>query len=382
MTGSELSKASEIISAEAANLIKPDVWVVEGTEVRSGEPLRILYAGGESERHYFAQLAFEKAYHEAHVGTIYLWSLRSMLAANSLDCSMAVIDGHFLHRRIYGGKGDFFIPLWFEGVVDIPLAAHNKSTKYDLNKVKRNQLDYVVTDEECEFRRFYDEMYVPYVAARFEDSAVSGIYAIGYDDIMRMVRRGACELLLVRKGDEFISGVTIVFGDRLPRLWARFFGRGLPRLWASGIKDGDASYLLQGASVAQDYFSSLYLSDQGYETMHVGLSRAFLGDGVVQYKKKWRMRVVDYIPRGFLVKPLRFSPAVKGFLTRNPFAHVCGKQLCGAIFCDDSSPSAEDTFEQLYDEYGLTGLSAVHIYQFDENGTVVRRTFSGDVDES
>ena len=375
MSSSLLSRAMTVIRAEAINLFRPEVWVLDGNEASTAARLNLLYVGTEPHRKYIADLAYGENYGETFIGRIGGVSLRRMVKRDHFACPLIVIEGHFVHRWIYQEQGDFFIPLWLEGTVDIPFVPSRKTARADLGRIKRNKLEYVVTTELDRFRTFYYGMHVPYVSSRFQDRAITGDYAMGFDDILRLARYGACELLLVKQGSEFVAGTFIVFVDRLPRLWAPFMGGKLPRLYCGGLKDGDLSYLAIGASLATDYFPSLYLADCGYQSMHMGLSRAFLNDGVLHYKKKWDMRGVGGTPGGLLIKPLRLSQGVRGFLVNNPFVYVNKGDLCGAGFVEDTTPDLDQIAEQLYDEHCLPGLTNVATYELNDSGMRIRKTW-------
>ena len=111
--------------------------------------------------------------------------------------------------------------------------------------------------------------------------------------------------------------------------------KNVPRLWLLGIKDGDQSYFKEHASTACYYFASCYLQAQGYRNVHLGGSRAFLNDGVLQFKKRRGLRVLNRSEGGLVIKVISASDGLKGFFLRNPFVYVDRGELCGAIFVDN-----------------------------------------------
>ncbi len=350
-----LKRLRDTVHGLSAGITKPsDAWLLDGTEVSSGEHLRVLYVGSQVQKNYIAHLAFGAERQEELVGGRYLWALRGSIKKNSLGCSLAVIECHRRQRRFSEDRGDFFVPQWLCGEADLPLQTRGSSAKDDVRKIRRSDLHFVVTREIDEFDRFYHRMYMPYVKERHQDRTI----AMSYDHMMRAARRGACELLLVKKGDESVAGMVI-----------RMEGQ-LPRLWSQGLKDGNLSHLKYGAAAATWYFASLHLRDKGFKRMHMGLSRAFLRDGVLRYKAKWGMRVRDCLPVGFVLKLLSPSRGLKSLLLTNPFAHLDKGQLWGAVFVQEGEQARGDNVERLWAQYGVDGLSGLRVYECSD--TAVR----------
>ncbi len=342
-----LKRLRDAVHGLSAGITRPnDAWLLEGSEVSSGEPLRVLYVGSHVQKNYIAHLAFGAARHETAVGGRYLWALRGSVKKNSLGCSLAVIECHRRQRRFCEDRGDFFVPQWLCGEVDLPLQAQGRSAKEDLRRIRRSDLHFVVTKELDDFDQFYHRMYLPYVTERHQDRAI----AMGYDHMMEAARRGACELLLVKKGDEPVAGMVI-----------RMEGQ-LPRLWSQGLKEGNLSHLRHGAAAATWYFASQHLRDQGFKRMHMGLSRAFLSDGVLRYKAKWGTRMRYCLPMGFVLKLLSPSRGLKSFLLTNPFAHLDKGQLWGAVFIQDGEQASGDHLQRLWAQYHIAGLSGLRVY--------------------
>jgi hypothetical protein len=359
-----LQKIPPILRQLYDEVLRPRVWMLDGTEVSSGEPLRLLYVGSEVHKNYIGKLAFAGSQREQLLGREYLWSLPRLVDRSSSDCSLMIIEGYELHRRVLAHEGDFYVPLWLRAEVDVPLLGNHSSAKEDLRKVRKSKLTFEVTKDWQQLDLFYNSMHLPYIYKRHPGQEVT----IGYDDMMEMARRDACELLLVREGSEYIAGVLLLFGDRLPRLWAVLSGESPPRMWVNGMKDGDLRYWKHGAIAATYYFASTYLSGLGYRTMGMGATRAFLADGLTRYKRKWGMRVVDQLPMAFLIRPLAWTPGVRGFFVHNPFAYLDEGRLCGAVFVADGASVSDVTFASLQAEHAFPGLEAFHGYQFTDGG--------------
>lgn len=84
------------------NLIRPNVWILDGNEKSTNEPLKIFYVGTEPNKHYITKIAFDDIYNESYLGKKFFLHIYYLLLKNRYKCSMAIIDGIFLERYLYG----------------------------------------------------------------------------------------------------------------------------------------------------------------------------------------------------------------------------------------------------------------------------------------
>jgi hypothetical protein len=335
------------------------VWLITGTELHTGENFTICYAGDERYKNYFVRLVFGDQYDEVYYGKNWLHNVFRIAKQKRQNCSMMVLEAREKVSKLIKRKKDFYIPLWVRGEIDIPLTVSNKSIKEDMRRIRKNNLTFEVTTEKSQFHRFYHEMYLPYMTHRFGNKALP----TRYDELMGYWELGKCELLLVKKKNEYISGQVLVFEENSPRLLIL------------GIKDGNPSYLKFGASSACYHLASSYLAKQGHRSLYLGGSRAFLKDGVLQFKKKLGLRLISKSVRGFLVKPLSPSTGLKGFFLRNPFIYTHRGRLYAAAFVeDDEVCSCDESLEDLSKSFYLNGISKVNIYPFKVNGSEPKRS--------
>jgi len=346
-----LRELKSIACAFLGSSVRPDVWLMDGTEVLSGDHFSLLHVGTAGHKNYIGHLVFNGDFKETHIGRTFSVSAGHVIKRNTFDCSLMIVEVGSLGRKVCEREQDFYVPLFVQGEVDIPLVAHNESARSDIRRIRRNHLDFVVTTQPGQFRAFYYDMYLPYVTQRYHDR----LLLMDYDEMMQKARQGDTELLLVRKGTEFIGGAVIAFD------------RGLPKLWSVGIKDGNLSYWRDGVVAAVYYFSSMCLAERGHKRIHVGSSRAFLSNGVLRYKRKWGMRVVGHWPPiGFLLKPLSLSQGLRGFLLRNPFLCIDKGRLCSAVFAENDEVRSDRSLERLHKHHYLAGISKASIYRFGE----------------
>ena len=135
-----------------------------------------------------------------------------------------------------------------------------------------------------------------------------------------------------------------------------------PRLWSAGVRDGDRRYVKQGALAASYYFSFQHLAEKGFDSVSLGLSRAFLNDGVLRYKRKWSQRLVSALPFAIALKVVAETPGCESFLRNNPFIFERAGELCGAVFLTDEGPLTAKEVKRLKREYLYDGLSQLVLF--------------------
>jgi hypothetical protein len=181
-----------------------------------------------------------------------------------------------------------------------------------------------------------------------------------------------CDLILVKNREEYIGGILI-----------RYIGKSV-HLWCIGIKNGNGDYLQLGVVGALYYFSFCYLKDKGFKKIELGDTRAFLKDGVLQYKKKWGMRIIRASQTGFLINVLSASNSAKEIFFSNPFIYMDKGKLEGAIFIKNDRLISEKDFREIYKSYYRYGISKLIIYRFGRDVSMVLETiptnFSGSIE--
>ncbi len=346
-----------------ADALRARAWLLEGKEQTSGKALRVLYAGEEIHKNYIADLLYGDQHEGECLGPLNLVQLRRAYQSNARNAALMVIEGHPFHRWRYADDGDLWIPRWLDFVANIPLVATNRSAKEDLRRIRKNALSWSVTTEPSRFAQFYHSMYVPTLTTRHRDRAVP----MAFEQMMAHLEDHTCELVEVEKQGKAIAGVLILYEDLRPRLWS------------NGILNGDPIHWKDRAIPASYYFASEYLVQKGFESMHMGSTRAFLNDGVMAYKTKWKVRTRVEARRGFLLKPLAPSPALDAFFVANPFVAVRNTEPRAAVFRDEgagSSPVDRETLERNYMLDGLAGLDLYRVGAGARGGPLLVRSTS------
>jgi len=348
----QLRKLLKILSSVA----RSNVWLLEGVEANTGKPLCILFAGGDSNKNYISKLVFDSACRETSAGKLYLPHILYLLHRNSRNCDLAFIEGHHLHQLLYQSAKDFYIPLWVESCVELPLKATSKGAKEDLRRARKHHLTYELSTDIEALRDFYNNMYLTTIQARHGEAKVSS----SFEEIANVVNERDNTLLLIKHEETTIAGVVIQMLD-------------IPRLWIGGIRNSSEIYRRMGAVGATYHFPAEYLTERGYQQMSLGRSRSFFNDGLMQYKGKWNHHLTDFDTDGLIIKALTMSDALSGFLTNQPFARIVRGKLHATAFIDASYQSSKHTLKEVNTARSLQGVESMDTFAIDrQQGTIFK----------
>ena len=339
-----------------ARKIRFNLWMLEGEERASKKNISILCLGGGAEKTYIADLAFNGAYRETLIGKKWIWNLHRVMVQRMADIAVVTNSGPLLYRYLSDGK-EFYIPNWVQGeIVFSEVLARMKTSshlKSDLRRIRKNEFKYELTKSPSKYDEFYNTMYLPYISKVYGRTA----HLMSYDRMKEL--EGQSELMLITRHGEPLAGQILVYEkDRV-------------RCWSIGVKDGNREYVKMGAQAALYWYEIQYLSECGYKAMHVGVSRPFLRDGVLQFKNKWGMNMLQPTRKGLLLKPLRKSEGAMSFLENNPFIDYESERYVGIIFSDSGASAA--SYRNLCAPYFSFGLNKLMLYSNrfnDENSAV------------
>jgi hypothetical protein len=331
-------------------VLRLDFWILQGNEMTSKQNLEILYAGTEENRHFLTMLAFDRSFTEKNLGKAWLWNISKMFKEKVHDNSIVIAEVPKTFRKLFNKRNYLYVPNWVDGEVDAFSAIKSDSLLTDLRRIKKNKLSFEVSNDLNQFHNFYYNMHLPYITEAFGNRAV----IFSYDFMKcRFGKHGLYnDLLLIKKGEEYIAGMLMGYSKK-----------GI-YLHPLGVKDGNFDYVKDGAIGALFYFPLMYSKEKGLKKVNFGWTRAFLKDGVFQFKKKRGMEITGASDKGFALKPLSMSAAVKGFFLNNPFLYMDEIGFKGAVFIDNDQSLSEGDFERIYKDYYLPGMSKLFIYRF------------------
>jgi hypothetical protein len=353
--------------------LRVKVWIVGGREKSSGLPLSILcvandmiptHRGWDARRNfnYLLEKAFGGTFKEHYICTTWIWKIPEVVKEKRQQSAFAVVQVHKIHQKLLFSDKWFYIPNWVFGEVEIPLdsvTTKASSLRSDFRRIRKYALHYEVTKDPGQFFEFYHNMYVPYISAVHKHNA----NIITYQEMIKETHH--LDLLLVKKQSVCIAGILIIYENNTPRLWV------------IGVKNGDPHYLNFGAVAALYHFSFHYLHDKGFSKVNLGYSRAFLNDGVLQYKKKLAQRIIGASPHRFALKIISGSQSAKHFLKNNPFIFENYGSKCGAIFIDAERKCSTKELQNINREYSYSGLDKLCIYFIKSGKLFIRNSLKG-----
>lgn len=340
-----------IFCRRSVRQLRVELCRVEGIERSSQMPLSILCGAKGQNKSFLLGLAFAGSFREQILGRVWLWNISKAIHTVGKDCSLMLIEVRKSHRKWLRACNWFFVPCWVIGEIDIPFnreVLNGDSVKSDLRRIRKNGLEYEVTRDPRRFDDFYHNMYVPHISRAHGSEA----YIVPYEE--KKIQFQKCDLLLVKKDDKDIAGILL-----------RHEPAG-PRLWSLGIRDGNQEYLKAGAASALFHFSIQYLAIKGFSRVKIGLSRAFLRDGVLQYKRKLSQRITEGSADGFALKVLSYTPAARAFLRNNPFLFETDGALHSAIFVDPAQTLSQKELEEIHNAHCHPGISKLVIYRLQQ----------------
>jgi hypothetical protein len=148
----------------------------------------------------------------------------------------------------------------------LPRAVEREAARLE----RRHRYTLGFTTDQDSLRRFYAELYRPYVLARFG----SGAIVVAENDFVAAAR--GCMLALLHRDDRWMAGVLLERSQAELRF--RWFGA------ASSPPPEGASDVLDVACIRRAHAD-------GVRTVMLGHSRPSLADGVVRYKRKLGARL-------------------------------------------------------------------------------------------
>lgn len=329
---------------------RPQVWRLEGRERASGAPLAILFAGQIENKNYLANLAFADSPADQALGRRWLWALLPPVGKRESDgVDLRIIELYESQRRWLRRRFQFFVPIWIGGEVDLPSRVarqqNSKNSKEDLRRMRKNETTYEVTRDPEAFEDFYSNMYLPYIKNRYGNRA----FSMSHDEMAGIY--GHSDLFFVKVRGERVAGQILLYeNDRV-------------RAWSIGVKDGDSSYVKAGAIKALDYLLFQHLAERGYKALHMGASRPFLLDGVLRYKRRLGLRVIDHTARYFSLSFSVGSAGANAFAANNPFIYESGGAYRGALFIEADLPLSQEQYREFYAEYYIDGLAGLSLFE-------------------
>jgi hypothetical protein len=330
--------------------LRPEIWIVSGEERSSHLPLSVcIYAATTENRIYLQSLIFGSTFQAQFLGRTWLWNVFKKTPTAAEGCSVVIADVHERHLNLTGAGAGVVIPSWVRGYVDLPRPPEvmsRDSVKDIQRRIRRLRLEYEVMRDLKSFEYFYQNMYLPYSTGRYGDGAVLKTK----EDIKADFDKG--ELILVKKQGEYISGILLTYDGELATM---------PYL---GVRDGSWELVSEGAISSGYEFALQHLEGNGCRKLIFGQSRAFLKDGVLQFKKKYGHKIMGAGIHKFLTKVVCDTDATRALLQNNPFIIEDAGEFHGIVFLDGKLSTSQQTLEEIDKKLSQAGLSKLVVCSY------------------
>jgi hypothetical protein len=251
--------------------------------------------------------------------------LRNMLAKSDPSLGAVVLNRRLADR--ISRPEDLVIPLWVDCRVDLDEErkyAESKSLRVDLRNIRKNELVWRISSAQKDLDYFYEQIYLPTITASHGRAALLANRV----ERLKLFERGEMELLLVERDSKVIAGVTIDYRQQEPVLRD------------SGVLGGSLELKKTGAIAALNLFSMDHLASRGYRAVGFGMSRSFLDDGVLTFKRKFRPIIRPGSEQCLLVRTGRLNSATRTILRSSSCITWQGPELHRTYFRDAASQSS------------------------------------------
>jgi hypothetical protein len=327
-------------------------WVLEGRPRGSNDVLRVLFGGRPTDKAYISKRLFDGDTVEYFKGRKIKWFTDA--TAQRFNCDMSIMPNGGYACPSSHDTYQYLIPSWVSAEVKLTQAdveeGRSKSRRRDLRQLARNNISYELTTDKKALLEFYDDMYVPTMMSSHGESAL----LMGRHQMLESAKQGACQLLFIIHQQRRIAGSLIAYdGD-------------IPRLWSCGIRAADYRYLRLGAGNAVYLCCFHYLRKCGYSRINVGLTRAFLSDGALYFKKRLGISISGISENVFALRFARPSASLRACLSMNPFIFVEGHSLYAAVFISADQLYDADSLRALWNANYLPGIEKLIINVFHD----------------
>lgn len=316
----------------------------------SGRQGSLLLAGADPQVNYFARRFFSGTPRRELLAETPVWNLESALGPwqERADLTIAVLDR--LSTRIFLRRRYLVLPQWVRGRMTMPtqpeaLAGLNRSLASDLRRLRRGQYKSEISTNDSDFDLFYGKFYEPFVRLRHTEAVV-----LQTPELLRSHFREGAILWLTRHGER-LAGCLFAIRDHTMFLLE------------SGLRNG-ALDLLKSGVVSSIY---IHLFDharrQGCTSLDFGGSRPCLHDGVLRYKRKWGIHLMEKHRRhpDFFVRWSRWTPGLAEFLAGTSLIYRDHGAFSAVTALLASGPATQADADRLHHLLWTNGLQRLSI---------------------
>jgi len=281
-------------------------WEVSGSERFSGLPISLTYFGHHFGFRTILQKVFAPGYSVTNTGRAWLGMPGVRLTPTNKSSDIVALAMDYAQWQARDTGTGYYIPIWTRTEIIVADAFQqmkkNSSLKDDLRRIRKNKIVCEVSRSTADLHTFHENIYVPYIRSRHGELSLPD----SLDVLKRTLTGGE---LIIAKGDngEMIGG--IVLGRNSKRIYARAFG--LISNEKATLKTGVGSALYKACFERAEWY--------GYDRVGFGLAAPFLNGGLLKFKKKWGVRLLNEHVDGIWLQFNKTTAAVGSFLINNPF---------------------------------------------------------------
>jgi len=326
------------------------IAILRGPTRPDGHPGTVIVAGSLHEVDYLLWGLFEDQPKRESIGKVPLWTLASTLKRLRISADLTIARLDQLSARLFFGADYLLVPEWIGSRLVVPedplkLAKRSHSLEEDFRIVRRNGLTPEVTHAEKDFDLFYHTMYVPFVLKRHgQQAVVHDIYRI-----RRIFYRGG--LLWVMRSGQPIAGVIFQKKNHILHFWVL------------GTVNGEWAPVKAGAIAALYLFSIKLAKKLGCKLVDFGGCRPSLNDGLLRYKRKWKMNLIEKWDNyyDFLVYWNRFNKSVISFLSNTTLIFRNHHGLSAIYIINHDEPVMQSEAIEIHRSMWIPGLHRLYI---------------------
>jgi hypothetical protein len=332
-----------------------ELYLLTG-EIQGGGSMTYAYAGSRRELdHQWSSNIFPDGCQREYLGRTFFLLVPWKIRKSNPSCSMFLTETSIITQGLQRRRSGFDIPVWVE--LEVPLdkpVQEMRNTSSDRfgdteRRIRKNKLSYNIVNDEAAFREFYYTMHIPFIEARYGNSAVF----MRDRDAFKLHENA--DLLLVKMDGQSVSGILLQYFNNLPVMRV------------IGVKQEPENMSKYGVIGACYYFSLLEAEKRGYKRLNIGGVFPLLRDTLLQFKRSFGGKV---IPNAYLTTdhlrmiPLSMSSAFRKFLSDNPIIYYPASGcVTRAVFAEEGQHD-EKKMQQLLKETDLPGVTATHIFGF------------------
>jgi len=329
-----------------------NIYVLEGQEKHSKKKLKVLFCGNRNSLLYLTDLLFFNKPKQKYLGKKLTWNISKILKSYSHLVDLTILKTDKFLLKFFKKKGFFIIPEWISINLDISKPLNEiidnfkRNAIRNIDKIKKLDYSYEVTSDLEKFDHFFYKIRQEYFSNRIGEKALPG--SISYHDLRCVFDSG--KLFLIKKDKKYVAGFLLI--QHKNQISPHFMGI------------IEHPYMDQLAGYALNYYFICWAKEQNFVKINFGLTRPFLNDGSLGFKRRWGMSINSaHKSRSIFV--LKFNnfenESIYDFLENNPFIFYEKNKLIGFIFLKELD--TEDKLHKMQKKYKMPGLENIIIIQ-------------------